>query len=140
MENCQSLHQSSIQWEVGYQKLQNIFIQIFSDLLGTVYFNPANQSQIIVKDFYYPQVIVKLYSKELVVKLYSKELDAIRSLSVLTRFYLIFLRLTNLCKNELIINRIMGCDSLISELWQSNDWTDNWVWTMFPTCLWTFVR
>jgi len=23
---------------------------------GTVYFNPANQSQIIVKDFYYPQV------------------------------------------------------------------------------------
>merc|ERR1711868_349366 len=29
------------------------FIQIFSDLLGTVYFNPANQSQIIVKDFYY---------------------------------------------------------------------------------------
>ena len=25
-------------------------------LLGTIYFNPANQSQIIVKDFYYPKV------------------------------------------------------------------------------------
>ena len=34
----------------------------------------------------------------------------------------------------------MGYVSLISELRESNDWTDSWVWTMFQTCLSTFVR